>query len=118
MPAVKICKRFIMQNETMSFVFILLIILMLLTIYGTVYLYISSKSRERLALIEKGIDPNLAQTDFWIQAAIIGAGSALGLIIANILPGSYGPLAAIIFAGAGLTAYNLLCKSKTKNANK
>jgi hypothetical protein len=108
-----------MQNQTSGlFFFVLLIIMVLLTILGIVYLYISSRSKERLMLIEKGMDPNLARSDFWIQAGIIGAGTALGLIIANILPGSYGPLAAILFAGAGLIAYNLFRKKQTKNTNK
>jgi hypothetical protein len=108
-----------MQNQTASlFFFALLTILLLLTLFGIVYLYISSRSKERLALIEKGMDPNLARSDFWIQAGIVGAGSALGLIIANILPGSYGPLAGIMFAGAGLITYNLLNKRQTKNTNR
>ncbi len=108
-----------MQNQTAgSFFFILFIILVLLTILGIVYLYISSRSKERLTLIEKGMNPNLARSDFWIQAGIIGAGSALGLIIANILPGSYGPLMGILFAGAGLITYNLFRKRETKNTNK
>jgi hypothetical protein len=57
-----------MNNSFMgSFVFFLLIILILLTIFGIFYLYISSKNKERLALIEKGMDPNLANSDFWLQ---------------------------------------------------
>ena len=108
-----------MQNQSVSsFFFVLLIILVLLTIFGIFYLYISSRSKERLALIEKGMDPNLAKSDFWIQIGIIGAGSALGLIVADILPGRYGPLVAIAFAGAGLVIYNLIRKSKIKNMHK
>lgn len=97
-----------------SFVFFLLIILILLTIFGIFYLYISSKNKERLALIEKGMDPNLANSDFWLQAGIIGGGSALGLIIAGIISSTYGPLIAILFAGAGLVIYNIFRKNKAK----
>jgi hypothetical protein len=108
-----------MQNQTVSsFFFALLMILVLLTIFGVMYLFISLKNKERLALIEKGMDPNLAKSDFGMQAGIIATGSAMGLIVANILPGSYGPLVAIMFAGVGLTTYNLLRKSKQKNINK
>lgn len=108
-----------MQNQSVSsFFFVLLVILVLLTIFGIVYIYVSSKSKERLALIEKGMDPNLAKSDFWIQVGIIAAGSALGLIVADILPGKYGPLVAIIFAGAGLVIYNLIRKRKIKNTGK
>ena len=85
-----------------SFLFILLIILILLTVFGIFYLYISSKNKERLALIEKGMNPNLANSDFWLQVGIIGGGSALGLITAGLLSSTYGPLIAIFFAGAGL----------------
>ena len=108
-----------MQNQSVSsFFFVLLVILVLLTIFGIVYIYVSSKSKERLALIEKGMDPNLAKSDFWIQVGIIGAGSALGLIVADILPGKYGPLVAIVFAGAGLVIYNLIRKKRMKNTCK
>src|SRR5215469_13480344 len=100
-----------MNNSfTGSFVFILMIILILLTIFGIFYLYINSKSKERLALIEKGMDPNLAKGDFWIQVGIIGGGAALGLIVAGIISSTYGPLIAIFFAGAGLVIYNIFRK--------
>ncbi|MEP6846331.1 MAG: hypothetical protein ABI861_10025 [Panacibacter sp.] len=98
-----------------SFFFILLIVLALLTIFGIVYIYISSKSKERIALIEKGMDPNLANSDFWLQVGIIGGGAALGLITAGILDSTYGPLVAILFAGAGLVIYNVIPKTKTRN---
>jgi hypothetical protein len=102
-----------MNNSfTGSFVFILMIILILLTIFGIFYLYINSKSKERLALIEKGMDPNLAKGDFWIQVGIIGGGAALGLIVAGIISSTYGPLIAIFFAGAGLVIYNIFRKNK------
>lgn len=97
-----------------SFVFFLLIILILLTIFGIFYLYISSKNKERLALIEKGMDPNLARSDFWIQVGIIAGGSALGLIFSGIIGSTYGPLIAILFAGAGLVIYNIFRKNKAK----
>jgi len=102
-----------MDNSfTGSFVFILMILLILLTIFGIFYLYISSKNKERLALIEKGMDPNLAKGDFWIQVGIIGGGSALGLIFSDIISSTYGPLMAIFFAGAGLIIYNIFRKNK------
>lgn len=97
-----------------SFFFILLIVLALLTIFGIVYIYISSKSKERLALIEKGMDPNLASSDFWLQVGIIGGGAALGLITAGIFNSSYGPLVAIFFAGTGLVVYNIMRKNKAR----
>jgi hypothetical protein len=104
-----------MNTQSLSSVFfLLLIVLVLLTIFGIMYLYITSKNKERLALIEKGMDPNLARGDFWIQIGIIGGGAALGLIVADIIPGEYGPLVAIFFAGAGLIIYNIMVKNRAR----
>ena len=103
------------EYSASSFVFIFLIILILLTVFGIFYLYISSKNKERLALIEKGMDPNLAKGDFWIQVGIIGGGAALGLIVSGIINSTYGPLVAIFFAGAGLVIYNIFRKNKAKH---
>jgi len=97
-----------------SVVFILLIILTLLTVFGIFYLYINSKNKERLALIEKGMDPNLANSDFWLQVGIIGGGAALGLITAGIMSSMYGPLVAILFSGAGLVIYNIFRKNRAR----
>jgi hypothetical protein len=97
-----------------SFLFISLIVLVLLTVFGIFYLYITSKNKERLALIEKGMDPNLAKGDFWIQVGIIGGGAALGLITAGVISSTYGPLIAILFAGAGLVIYNIFRRNNAK----
>jgi hypothetical protein len=104
-----------MNNQIISpTFFVLLIVLILLTIFGIVYIYITSRTKERLALIEKGMDPNLAKSDFWIQVGIIGGGAALGLIAGDVIPGKYGPLVAILFAGAGLVTYNIIRKNKAR----
>ncbi len=108
-----------MQNNLLSpFLFILIIVLVLLSIVAIFYLSITAKSRERLALIEKGMNPNLARSDFWIQVGIIGGGSAAGLLFDGLLPhSSYGPLFAIVFAGAGLVIYNIIHKAKMRREN-
>ena len=93
-----------------SLLFVLLIVLVLLTIFGIFYLYVTSKSKERMALIEKGMNPNLARSDFWIQIGIIAAGAPLGLILGN----SYGPLLGFMFAGIGLVVYNIYRKRSGK----
>src|SRR5215218_5114470 len=98
-----------MQNNFLTPVlFILVIVLVLLSLVAIFYLYITAKSRERLALIEKGMNPNLSRSDFLTQIGIIGAGIGAGLIAGDLLPHStYGPLLAIIFAGAALLIYNV-----------
>jgi len=83
-------------------------------VFGIAYLYITSKTKERLALIEKGMDPNLARSDFWLQVGIIAGGAAFGLIAGDLMPGKYGPLVAIFFAGAGLVLYNIIKKNKSR----
>ncbi len=94
---------------------VLLFVLVLLTLFGVVYLYINSKTKERLALIEKGMDPNLANSDFWSQIGIIGGGAAFGLILGDRLPGNYSPLVAIIFSGIAITVYNILKRKGRRN---
>jgi len=100
--------------SSISFFFILLIILALLTVFGIAYLYITSKTKERLALIEKDMDPNLARSDFWLQVGIIAGGAAFGLMAGDLMPGKFGPLVAIFFAGAGLALYNIVKKNKAR----
>jgi hypothetical protein len=102
------------MNIVSSVVVLSLVVLALLTIFGIMYLYITAKSKERLALIEKGMDPNLANSNFLVQVGIIGGGAALGLIVGDKIPGGYGPLVAIFFAGAGLIIYNIVVKNKAR----
>jgi hypothetical protein len=96
---------------------VLLVVLVLLTLFGIIYLYISTKSKERLALIEKGMDPNLAKSHFLTQLAIIGIGFSTGLIVGDYLPTKfgYGPLVGILFAGIGLVLFNM---DRRKNSQK
>ncbi len=108
-----------MNNSSVNpFFFVLVIVLILLTLFGIVYLYVTAKSKERLALIEKGMDPNLAKSDFWTQVGIIGGGAASGLIAGDKIPGGYGPLLAIFFAGGGVTIYNIIRNSKARQIKK
>jgi hypothetical protein len=94
--------------------FVLLFVLVLLTFAGIIYLYITAKNKERLALINKGMDPNLARSDFWLQAGIIGAGIAAGLIFGDVIHTTYGPLFAFLFAGGGLVLYNIYRKRRMR----
>lgn len=100
-----------MKTDFLSpLLFVLLIVLVLLTVFGIFYLYVTSKSKERMALIEKGMNPNLARSDFWIHIGIIAAGAPLGLIVGN----SVGPLLGFMFAGIGLIVYNIYRKRNSK----
>ena len=109
-----------MQNNVLSpILLILVIVLVLMSIVAIFYLYITAKNRERLALIERGMNPNLSRSDFWIQVGIIGGGVAGGLMFSELIPHStYGPLFAILFAGAGLVIYNIYRKAKLRRDDK
>jgi hypothetical protein len=101
------------SNFLTPFLFVLIIVLVLVSVVAIFYLYITAKNRERLALIEKGMDPNLSRGNFLTQLGIIGGGIGAGLIVGDWMPRStYGPLLAILFAGAGLVIYNITRKSK------
>ena len=111
-----------MQNNFLSpLLAVLVIALVLLSIVAIFYLYLTAKNRERLALIEKGMNPNLANSDFWPRVGIIGGGISTGLIVGDIAfkgaGGGYGPLMGIAFAGVGLIVFNLLRKSKMQRDN-
>ncbi len=101
-----------LPNEMASLLIVPLFILVLLTIAAIFYFYISSKTKERLALIEKGMDPNLAQSDFLTQVAIIIGGFAFGLIVGDKIPGGYGPLIGILVAAVGVVVYNIAKRRK------
>lgn len=97
-----------------GFFMVLLFILVLLTIVGIFYLYINSKTKERLALIEKGMDPNLARSDFLTQVAIIGGGFATGLILGDKISGGYGPLLGILLAAVALVTFTMYKRSRAQ----
>ena len=108
-----------MQNNSFPLLLIILVVvLVLMSIVAVFYLYITAKNRERLALIEKGMDPNLSRSDFWLQVGIIGGGIAAGLMAGDLVPGKFGPLFAILFAGAGLVIYNVMRKAKMRRESR
>lgn len=108
-----------MENNFLSpLLFVLVIVLILLSIVAIFYLYITAKNRERLALIAKGMDPNLSRGDFWPQVGIIGAGVCTGLMVGDLWKGgAYGPLIGILFAGVGLVIFNILRRSNMRRNN-
>jgi len=109
-----------MHNNFLSpLLIILVIVLVLMSIVAIFYLYITAKNRERLALIAKGMDPNLSRGDFWPQVGIIGAGVCTGLMVGDLWKGgTYGPLIGILFAGTGLVIYNVIRRSKMNRDNR
>lgn len=101
-----------------EYITLLVIVLIPLTVFGIFYFHITAKSKERLALIEKGMDPNLARSPFLTQAAIIAGCFSIGLITGDYLPTKYGygPLIGILFASAGLIFFNLTRKNDKRKS--
>ena len=98
-----------------GFLMVLVVILVLLTLLGIFYLYFTSKTKERLALIEKGMDPNLANGDFLTRVGIIAGGFALGLILSDMMSVNWGPLAGFIVAGFSILLYTIYKRKTLKN---
>ena len=108
-----------MQRNFFSPVLLVLILaLILVSIVAIFYLYITAKNRERLALIEKGMNPNLASSDFWPQVGIMVGGFFGGLMISDLLNSKFGPLMGLLFAGAGLVIYHTLIRRSNLYKNR
>ena len=95
---------------------VLILTLVLVSIVAIFYLYITAKNRERLALIEKGMNPNLARSSFWPQVGIMAGGFCGGLIASDLLGSNFGPLMGFLFAGAGLVVYHIFSRRKGYNS--
>lgn len=90
-----------------STLFFLIVVLVLATIFGIFYLYFTTRNRERMALIEQGMDPNLANSDFWIIVGLIVAGMAGGMMLGDLF-GKYGPLVGFVVAGINVVVYHFV----------
>ena len=74
---------------------VIIMFIIFAAVFGVFYLYISSRNRERLALIEKGADASIFSqgkrhaAPFWkvfiLNLALLLVGIGVGLIFANIL---------------------------------
>ena len=103
-----------MENSFLgSTLFIFLIILVLMTIFGIFYLYFTTRNKERMALIEKGMDPRLANSDFWLIVALIAIGIPFGLLFSDWISSNGGPLWGFAFAGINIVVYYFI-KSRRK----
>ena len=85
--------------------------LVLVSIVAIFYLHITAKNRERLALIKKGMNPNLANGTFWPQVGIITGGFFGALLISDLFEFRGGLLLGYLFAGAGLVIFHILSRS-------
>ena len=86
---------------------VLVVALVLVSVVAIFYLQITAKNRERLALIEKGMNPNLSRSNFWPQVGIMTGGFFGGLMISDLLNFNGGPLLGMLLAGAGLVIFHI-----------
>ena len=68
---------------------ILVPITMFVAIFGIVYISLTTRNRERLAMIEKGIDPSQFKREgnpHWVlKIGLLCVGVAVGIIMGNVL---------------------------------
>lgn len=97
-------------------------------LFGILYIYYTTRNRERLALIEKNADPSILKSEsrgtlktFVIKLGFLFAGAGLGTLIGSILEQTvYLSHAAayismiFLFAGAGLIISYFIAKKVQK----
>jgi hypothetical protein len=109
---------------------IIAIILVHSVVFGISYIYLRNRNRERMLMIEKGVDPSLfiKKPNTFIAVALkygfLLAGLGLGFLAGNLLD-TYTPLhqtpsyfgMILLFGGGGLLAYYFLQKKNDKAGN-
>ncbi len=101
------------------------------TVFGIVYLFLSTRSRERMALIEKGADASLFNTGkdassfswnwskFTLKMGMLAMGIAIGIIAGSILSDlglvdhdAMYPAMIFFFGGLSLVLFYLIDRKK------
>ena len=98
------------------------------TFFGIMYMYFTSRHKERIALIDKGADASMFNTgkkiywgNFALSVGMFLIGAGLGVLVASILvattvilEGVAYPSMIFVFAGAGLVLYFFLARKLKK----
>ena len=89
-----------------------------LATFGVLYVFLTTRNRERLAMIEKGADPSIfaqRKTRFGIKLGLFSIGVALGILTGQLIahttsmdtkPATMSMI--FLFAGAGLVLEHFL----------
>jgi uncharacterized protein DUF6249 len=106
---------------------ILIPISLFLSVFGILYVFFTTRNKERLAMIEKGADPAIFKSQYSFRRASVRLGMfligvALGILMGNILE-SYTALAEevsyfsmiFLFAGLSLVLYYILMEKNKKD---
>ncbi len=103
-------------------------IVLFLTLFGTIFgvsaIYLKTRNRERLSLVEHGMDPaafNNSKRDPTLMWALLLLGIGLGLLVGYGLeqvmrmPGTVAYLSmTMLFGGAGLFLYHMLQRKQAE----
>jgi len=90
-----------------------------LTIFGVIYVYLTTRNKERLSMIEKGVDPDtftFRWSRFSLKIGLLAMGIALGVLMGQALTkmGMHEEPATIsmifLFGGSGLVLEYFLAK--------
>ena len=110
---------------------ILIPIVLFLSIFGIVYVYLMTRNKERLSMIEKGIDlsqlhsnnGNPSPLKYWvIKVGFLMIGIALGIIVGSMASKSFlneeeaYPSMVLLFGGMSLIASYFVEKKLRENA--
>ena len=94
------------------------------TIFGVLYVFLTTRNKERLAMIEKGADPNIfagKRSRWGIKIGLMSMGIATGILMGQMI-GHFSimdtePAAvsmAFLWAGAGLVLDHFLAKKEAR----
>ena len=100
------------------------------TIFGIVYIIVTARNKERMALIERGADPTLFETvkkgrsHSVVKWGLFFVGIGIGIVIANILVTSGSmiesaayPSMIFIFGGLALLGAHFFLRKSEKDEN-
>jgi hypothetical protein len=94
------------------------------TIFGTLYIFLTTRNRERMAMIEKGADPTIfagQKSRIGIKIGLLAIGVALGVLFGQLIahttsmdlePSTFSMI--FLCAGAGLVFDHYLAKKESK----
>lgn len=106
----------------MMLVEVLVPMIVFATIFGVLFIFFTTRNRERLAMIEKGVDPSIFTTTLsriGIKVGLLAVGISLGILLSQLIihvTNMDEELATIsmifLFAGAGLVLEHFLAKKE------
>ena len=105
---------------------LLLVFIIFASMFGALFVYLTTRNRERLAMIEKGMDPKTFKPKFnrfGIKIGLLLVGIAVGLLMAQFLHHTtkmYLELAMFsmifLFGGLGLVLDHYLAKKESQES--